>query len=1543
MVEAMDRSYAFHHHTRSMSYEALASTIVPLHSDVSTSTSVTASPLELLDDLNPPVELKAPLPEIEPPDASSLDILDGKPQEIPLARGTKSTGDPQLEPVAVEYSVEIPQQPMEEPYRGGRTEAQEEPEMEQTNEQRPDQANLETVEPSPTRRVSDLKGLIDLEHYHRSQTVTLRNTLDNLVLADGINRRLLPSLSIAYQGMTDCYQNGDQAGFADLYRACEDLRNTCKSHVSGEDPAVNLSPPLLDQGLQHPNSWLARLPPDCQEHLLDFITRLRTDPHFLADRLSAVPFDAFAEFLSRSSTSQNLYPMLGAHHRRQISGHDWDASLRGGSPLLEKLRRFQQGDALFVLFHAIFDSSCGPETKEYFRRTQVWSTACAKVITEGKPGSDVLTLTALNAFSDTSNWHLAPRIESYIADMLQEGAFLVDPALRSSNKSMEPLEIRNANAAIASSRFFDKALKDLLAILTNSSPAQMVPDGLLQFIRSTLLNISSTEVRGRARKFIAFKWFFSSFLGRVLTYPEVSGHIVTIVSELTAWPELKGLVSPLDPEMHSLVEQVLKRFDDTLLAPEQATPVSPSDDTDSDVQTLMLSIHDVTCLLQSLFPACGRSKTSANPSTAGSSTLVAESLYQDGVHESHGQSISEILSTSNRTSEIGPFYPLDNPTPESVEENIIDAPPLVSQADLPAEALEHRLVRVYSYLASLLPLGSATTTDVSAIAWAFVTTGTGGKIHSLHTEGSDADNHQPGHGEQGYFAGEAKVTGNELRSGIIQLLSQKDIRLSPSRALPPCAEGHVEDVNSVLSNLMSTTMDQATSEYDYQGMHYWWQMQKFLRESDSPADDLLHSISSDCQENIEMHHNVSREIGKQLYSMSLSRKIQTGKLRSEQERRNALRMKMWYASDVRHSSTFEDASHVSQALRAMATSPRSKQASGVASWARQRLKNVSWQDRSVAQTVEALTEPNEYSGACKLNDDQVERTSRWLTRHSIENFCRGEERIQRFCFEIQKCVNKLSGPNLMESPVLWSSRLFEQEKRCFDRKVPGPRGQPFQSSMTNLPSSLDQYSQSPWRPTPRGEQSAVENTSKNSTWLLNRPSVGYRQGNQLSKVDAAKAAFTAEIKADLYSLILSDLGYLPWRSGTETDSWVKQSSLDGNLALPDHHADGQNPSEKPGVERGTEDSRDWSSDRNNLGLLLVAATGVRQDSSSRWQIVPVKDTRTDDGVRIRRRQDPAPSFPYRQIYKGILHRFSMSQDPQYKLRMLHHLELLASHSIQESMSTSSSDHLPSNIDFPAGLSQSQSVLVPRTKATSFEEVIANCTERRAGTTRFNKAPQPSPPGPEGGSFGTDEIVNTFLSIFRDVDLRPSTLFRDLQYISAFVPAEILDRTAQGKAFWDAGLAALALKQEMCDAMIVRATDITNYHLSASSSRPTPPAPPSATTANNTLLHTTLQDAAHLWIIAAKEGSATAARELGLLYLTHPELLPRTTLQPFSKPKEVFRMVGARKESGSMVAEEGRLDPVTFAVVFHWMEVAASGGDRDARDFLRGNGEWGMGR
>ncbi|KAL9598668.1 MAG: hypothetical protein Q9219_004337 [cf. Caloplaca sp. 3 TL-2023] len=518
MVEAMDHSYAFHHHTRT-----LASTVVPVHSDASASTSVTASPMELLEDFDPPIELKSPLPHLELPHRPVLEAMSRKAEVTPVA---ERRGNEDSQTLA-DTDGSKPQQPGQDCYGGDETDHSRETNGDQPVDHSLEQANADCT-PSPLTRIAAVSALIDLEQYHKDQATSLQSALDSLTMADGLSRRLIPRLSLAYQAMTDCYLAGDQAMFADLYRISEDISNNCKSDGTVKGLGVDLPASLPNHGLSRPGSWLERLPNDCQDHVLTFITRLRSDPHFLADRLSTLSPRGMAKLLSDSHTSQDTAPVFGSYPQRQGNGFIRNISSQGTSAVLEKLGNFPRGDPFFVLFHVVFDTSYGPGTAEYLRRTHVWANACARMISEGKPGSDTLTRITLDAFSETSGWHLSPQIESYMAQLLQEGAFLVDPVYKLSNRIQEPLEIRNANAAIATSNFFDKAVKDLLSILLSASPTDMMPDGLLHIIRSVLLRISNAEVRSRARKFIITRWFTSSFLGRILTCPEVSEPTLSI-------------------------------------------------------------------------------------------------------------------------------------------------------------------------------------------------------------------------------------------------------------------------------------------------------------------------------------------------------------------------------------------------------------------------------------------------------------------------------------------------------------------------------------------------------------------------------------------------------------------------------------------------------------------------------------------------------------------------------------------------------------------------------------------------------------------------------------------------------------------------------------------------------------------------------------------------------------------------------------------------------------------------------------------------------
>jgi chromatin assembly factor 1 subunit A len=171
-----------------------------------------------------------------------------------------------------------------------------------------------------------------------------------------------------------------------------------------------------------------------------------------------------------------------------------------------------------------------------------------------------------------------------------------------------------------------------------------------------------------------------------------------------------------------------------------------------------------------------------------------------------------------------------------------------------------------------------------------------------------------------------------------------------------------------------------------------------------------------------------------------------------------------------------------------------------------------------------------------------------------------------------------------------------------------------------------------------------------------------------------------------------------------------------------------------------------------------------------------------------------------------------------------------------------------------------------------------------------------------------------------LDVKPKTLFRDLQFISAFVPGDQLNKTDRGTAFLQFGLAALSLKDEVCHSMVEIADRIVSQELMRRHPLPGSDFYPRSGHA--------IEDAASMWIITAKEGNPVAQRELAILYLTHPELLPRVTL-PLTRPRDTFKA-----EMMYRRGKDSKSDPQSMCLALHWMQLSANGGDVLARNRLR---------
>ena len=694
------------------------------------------------------------------------------------------------------------------------------------------------------------------------------------------------------------------------------------------------------------------------------------------------------------------------------------------------------------------------------------------------------------------------------------------------------------------------------------------------------------------------------------------------------------------------------------------------------------------------------------------------------------------------------------------------------------------------------------------------------------------------------------------------------------------------------SPLFEARIANAKSNHQFQAAHTWWRKltdYKLLEQTDGPLA-VYTSLSQTVGHMMESRIQELRERTKGLDDLSaeldLRRRSHHKHLQELSERRKSLRIKMWYASDVKNSGPYEDALRVTRALRAMANPKKPKQAGGFASWARQRLRGTTPYDRADKQALETMCASKDEGGLSKLGDEQIDITTRWNTKNNIVTFCQSEERIHRFFYEVQKLVQKLSTTSLMESPVLWSSHFFRQEKRSFDQFIPPPPSftpspvtpplgsQAFSNAWSpqrhrtlaasdRLRGTTDfnglQITSSPYATVGRGDGHRSLNQpygylSPPMTPLSPRPvEVFSASPNKLAKVPKAKQDFTDSLRKRLLGLVNSDLGYLLWATGSETDVWIKKA--------------------------------------------MTQLEGVSQEQNGQHQLHQQSSLLDASNDRL------LVQFGFQDSYATMLNTMSLAQDPRKKLEMLASLQdlILSSYETSQTQDGSPLEYASNTV-------------------SSLAKITDQCTKRYTSSLR---QPRSSTVHPKQLTFPPTELIETLQHIFSNSSLRPPTLFRDLQSIASLIPSSTLDHTSEGSAFWTASIAALSLKDTLIAQTISHAQAITEYHLSIRATHP-PLLPP---TDKDTLSHTTLKDAADLWLIGAKEGNPVAARELALFYLTHPELLKRTSA-PMTKGKDVF--VNTSTNGGAA------LDPKTFCVVLHWMQVAASGGDQQAIGFLREN-------
>ncbi|MCJ1473608.1 hypothetical protein MMC13_002259 [Lambiella insularis] len=1479
-----------------------------------------------------------------------------------------------------------------------------------------------------TRSLDNLIHMLRDDAYQTRRLKTLQDHIQDLMTYCHNAGSLIPRQSHLYRLMVRCLKTDHSTAFASLYTQAVQLRESHTIiHKLTETPLPSYSPLVPFPGPQL--SWLHTLSPDVQRSIVRLLHRIRSKPDFLASRMAS---------LSSSQLSKLAQPHRQAAVQESVLRHSTAGSPFLGGPGIRLVKAGEdhelhnnlslEHDPLFLLLYRVFPSTRASDASERSRRCDIWSSTCAHMIEEGKADPDEFCMAILDEFANMTSWSIAPQLEVFLRELMQSGAFILELPDEQHIDFTRSGEISGASQNTNKVAYFDNALKSLTQLLTSGPSRDSMPEDALNMIHAVLRKIKDPEKNSKAQKFFV-RWYCTSFMSSALICPESRGimldsHISSgvrqnIFHELAVRFQncvfdalsLRNSTLSTSTETENNVTKLLECFTPSLSSSSVAKSPVPGISMISTTNYMLLSPNDVLSIVKILnsdsvshFPthdSFDRTSLSKASSVTGLSTLtLGTDEPRTGTASSTAASETGTSMTSDGSSAhiyMGGLYGTRKDSQSSgryisISSSSVDETETVDEHSMDLMVLE--LSRLISHHKD-----STITPRITLNKHAVFYVGHNGDSVSLNSEPFERDLMEVNRSVEllktkkliTYLSSENDLS--HLVEGLVRLSQTEGmdyiLRDDTPRACSDIVEARFHD-QVVLSD----------ARYDFQSSHFWWRCLNIMKQLEpGHREALFMDFDTVCQtRNAFMKQAIKHFEGWRsvLQWEQMRYDNETEKVTNECGR---LRDKMWFSSGVKYSSTYQDALNVTRTLRSMSKTSQAK-STGMAAWARQRIRSSIGSDRARQQALQVLAASEAHGGPSKMSDDQVEMTSRWLTRQSVENFCKGEERLHRFCLEIQKCVNKLVGETILDSPFLWSSSLYQHEKYYYGVGHGQPAiqtGNKYPSwkrtaISTSFPSSGHSM---PFMPFPSndtaanfhgsgraytfdpnyrvfgshlhgilGQDSSItidthHHDDKSST-MFQTPTLPPSPVSPISKVAtpmpiadspalASKQRFLTQLRETLTSLLLSELGSDLWNEGSETDRWINNARIDAanNLSLS---------ASSPLSFSAENGMHSWSQAESGS----ASGEGKSQSSTIKGMVAAEHSVAKSTSVEVESQSStPKTGFPFREAYTRILTKFRLSSNPFDKLRLLNELTALiatSENSQRHHKSLLKSDYPTHNLASP----RIKALGVPRTRLTRLEEVTANCEERRLQSMMSH-----SNLGRTYGSSTWDfrsptingtasDILPLLQTMLRDSNLRPHTLFRDLQYIAAFVPSSILDETPLGTAFWTVGLAAITLKSELSSQLTHRANLIVAYHYTHQPKRDNAVSaePQRASLGDSTkptvaglddpsLQTTNLADAARLYTISALEGDPIAARELALFHLTHPELVRRVTL-PFSRPGEVFRSASTSAGNAKEGQARGGLDPMAFAVAFHWMEVAANAGDRDARAFLRENGDLGKG-
>lgn len=383
-------------------------------------------------------------------------------------------------------------------------------------------APVAAVPPSATS-LAELAHLIRLQGYQEQRKAHSRVRLHRWLVSSALSARLVHCGELAYRTLVDSFRSDDKKSFATLYNAVNDVRNSCDATrryaLLEPDLEFGRSKSIKSDKAPSFSTFLNEVPSKILDDLLGFVAEIRTNPDFLATRISSLSQQELASLTSFRQALDPIDSVMAMQARGKALGAQKPAA-HGPTPV-ERLLSFQRHDPFAALIYTIFANSSGPDSAEDLRRTDAWATTCARLIMDSKQGTEKFIKSVLDVWAGMREWPGKADLELYLMQVLQDGQFLLERAEELPGRPGTQPVTPSTKDTIAADEFFDKAVKHLFEVVDGEPSAGGIPEGVLEIGNAILRKLDETKnLRKGAQNFFVSRWLFSTFLLNAIIHPE---------------------------------------------------------------------------------------------------------------------------------------------------------------------------------------------------------------------------------------------------------------------------------------------------------------------------------------------------------------------------------------------------------------------------------------------------------------------------------------------------------------------------------------------------------------------------------------------------------------------------------------------------------------------------------------------------------------------------------------------------------------------------------------------------------------------------------------------------------------------------------------------------------------------------------------------------------------------------------------------------------------------------------------------------------------